>query len=746
MASVTSGLTSIFSLPSAHDPKAPTKLSRRTLLKIGGGAGSGLILGFSAPLNGLATTAQAASPGAGLAADPFVRIAPDNTVTVIIKHLDKGQGAATGLATLVAEELDAGWAQIRTEFAPSDPIKYKNFAFGIQGVGGSTGLANSYDQYRQAGAAARAMIVAAAAREWGVKPEDVSISNGVVSISSGKTATLGALADAAALEAVPAKVTLKTPDKWVYIGKTTFPRVDSKMKSNGTAMYTQDVQMDGLLVAVMIRPPKFGATLATLDSVAAEKMPGVVKVLKVPRGVAVVAKDTWSAISARDALKATWDESKAETRSTDEIIAAYKVMLDKPGLVARADGDAEAALAKAAKVVTADFEFPYLAHAPMEPVNCVVKTDGSSAEIWTGSQLQTVDHGTACAVLGLKPEAVQLHTLWAGGSFGRRAIADSHFVAEACSIAKAYGSPVAVKLVWTREDDIKGGYYRPLYVHRIRAGLDASGKVVAWHHRIVGQSIIAGTPFAANMIKNGIDATSVEGAASLPYAIPNLTVDLHTMASPVPVLWWRSVGATHTAHATEHMIDVLASEAGADPVQFRLDLLKDKPRHAGALKLAAGKAGWGKPLPAGVTRGVAVHESFKSFVAQVAEVTLQASGDFKVTRVVCAVDCGIAVNPDVVTAQMEGGIGYGLGAALRDEITLAKDGEVEQSNFDGYMPLRMSDMPTIETHIVPSEAAPSGVGEPGTPVALPAVANALYSATGVRTLKLPMTKQTYKKT
>lgn len=745
MASDMTGLANIFSLKSDATGNGSPDLSRRTLLKIGGGAGAGLILGFAMPLGSFSRAAEAATPGAGLAADPFVRIAPDNTITVIIKHLDKGQGAATGLASLVAEELDAGWTQIRTEFAASDPIVYKNFAFGVQGVGGSTGMANSFLQYRQAGAAARAMIVAAAAREWGVKPEDVSISNGVVSNGAGKTATLGALADAAAKEAVPTTVTLKSPDKWVYIGKTTFPRVDSKAKSNGTAKFTQDVQMDGLLVAVMLRAPKFGATLATLDSSAAEKMPGVVKVLKVPRGVAVIAKDTWSAIKARDALKATWDESKAETRSTDEIIASYRALLDKPGLVARADGDAEAALAKAAKIVTADFEFPYLAHAPMEPINCVVKTDGSSAEIWTGSQLQTVDHGVACGVLGIKPEAVQLHTLWAGGSFGRRAIADAHFVAEACSIAKAYGSPVTVKLVWTREDDIKGGYYRPVYVHRIRAGLDAGGKVVAWHHRIVGQSIMAGTPFAANTIKNGIDATSVEGASSLPYAIPNLTVELHTVASPVSVLWWRSVGSTHTAHATEHMVDLVAKGAGADPVQFRLDLLKDKPRHAGVLKLAALKAEWGKPLPAGVTRGVAVHESFKSYVAQVADVALQPSGDFKVTRVVCAVDCGIAVNPDVVAAQMEGGIGYGLGAALRDEITLAKGGEVEQANFDGYMPLRMSDMPAIECHIVPSAEAPTGVGEPGTPVVLPAVANALFAVTGVRTSKLPMTKQTYKK-
>ena len=737
-----SSLTSIFR--PAADPLAGLALhpSRRSILKMSGG---GLVLGMAAiPLSGglPAGSAQAAE-GGGLAADPFVRISPDNTVTVIIKHLDKGQGAATGLATLVAEELDAGWAQIRTEFAPSDPIKYKNFAFGVQGVGGSTGLANSFEQYRRAGATARAMIVAAAAKEWGVPPADIAISNGVVSIKSGKTATLGALAEAAARQSVPSDVTLKTPDKFVYIGKA-FPRVDSASKSNGTAKYTIDQQMDGMLIAVIARPPKFGATLAAFDATAAEKTSGVVKVVKVPQGVAVLAQNTWSAMKGRDALKLTWDESKAEKRSSAELVKEFRALLDQPGTVARKDGDAEAALATAAKVVTADFEFPYLAHAPMEPLDCVVRYDGSTAEIWTGSQMQTVDHGTACRVLSLKPEAVQIHTVWAGGSFGRRAIADSHFVAEACEIAKAYGAPVPIKVIWTREDDIKGGYYRPMYVHRIRAGLDKDGNVVAWHHRIAGQSIMSGTPFEAMTVKNGIDGTSVEGAASLPYAIANLTVELHTVKAGVPVLWWRSVGATHNAHATEHMIDILAKEAAKDPVAFRLALLKDKPRHAGALKLAAEKAGWGSPLPAGTTRGVALHESFKSYVAQVAEVSLTKTGDVKVTRVVCAIDCGLAVNPDVVAAQMEGGIGYGLGAALRNEITLAAGGEVEQSNFDGYEPLRMSDMPKVETFIVPSGEAPTGAGEPGTPVVLPAVANALFSATGQRTLQLPIRKQIYK--
>ena len=390
------------------------------------------------------------------------------------------------------------------------------------------------------------------------------------------------------------------------------------------------------------------------------------------------------------------------------------------------------------------FEFPYLAHAPLEPMNAVARFDGTRGEVWTGSQLQTVDQGVAAGVFGVKPENVQIHTVWAGGSFGRRAVADSHYVAEACEIAKALKRDVPVKLLWTREDDIKGGYYRPFYLHKLKAGLDAKGNIVAWSHRIVGQSIADGTPFAAGMIKDGYDKTSVEGAAGLPYAIPNFHLDVHTTDVKVPVLWWRSVGSTHTAHATEHMIDILARAAGKDPVAFRLAMLGKWPRHAEVLKLAAGKAGWGAaPLPKGVYRGVALHESFDSIVAQVADVALKDDGSFKVERVVCAIDCGVAVNPDVVAAQMEGGIGFGLGAAMTSAITLNK-GVVEQSNYHDYEVLRMSQMPRVEVHIVPSAGKPTGVGEPGTPVVLPAVANALLSATGVETRLLPMNKQSYK--
>lgn len=733
-----SNLTNLFALP-------PAQTSRRSFLKLSSGASAGLVLGLAAPVRGLggaAVAENAAIANASFQPNPFLIVAPDNTVTVIIKHLDKGQGAATGLATLVAEELDADWAQIKTEFAPSDAVKYKNSAFGVQGVGGSTGLSNSYEQYRQAGATAKAMLVAAAERLWGDASGKLTVRAGVVTHPSGKSATFGELAALAAAESVPGKVALKDPKDFIYIGKK-FARVDSKDKSTGAAKFTIDHQFEGMLIAVIARPPQFGAVVKSFNASETEKIKGVVKVLQVPQGVAVLASNTWAAMKGRDALKILWDDSKAEKRDTGSMVAEYNQLLDKPGAIARKDGDAEAAFKSAAKIIEADFEFPYLAHAPMEPMNCVVRYNGSSAEIWTGSQLQTVDHGAACRVLGLKPEAVQLHTVWAGGSFGRRAVPDAHYVVEACEIAKAFGKPVPIKVMWTRDDDIKGGWYRPMYVHRLTAALDKDGNVVAWQHRIAGQSIMAGTAFESMTVKDGIDGTSVEGATNLPYAIANVSVELHTIKAGVPVLWWRSVGSTHTAHATEHMIDILAKEAGKDPVEFRLAMLKDKPRHAAVLKLAAEKSGWGTALPPNTFRGVAVHESFASYVAQVAEVEMKDDGTFKVTRVVCVIDCGVAVNPDVVAAQMEGGIGYGLGAGLKGAITL-KGGAVEQSNFDGYEVLRISEMPKIEVHIVPSTAAPTGVGEPGTPVILPAVANALFSGTGMRTTVLPMSKQKYK--
>lgn len=708
-------------------------VDRRSFVRLALGTGAGLVIGGWLP----ATPARAEAAAQASATDgifaPFVHITPDNVVTVLIKHQDMGQGNATGLATLVADELDAAWGQVKAEFAPADAKLYANTAFGIQGTGGSTAIANSYEQYRKAGAAARAMIVAAAAKRWSVAADSVKIENGVVSSGNHK-ATLGELAKEAAAVAVPADPTLKTPEQFTYIGKS-FPRLDSVAKTTGAKIYTQDVQLPDMLVATLARPPKFGGTVKSVDDKAARAVKGVVDVVTTSRGVAVLATSTYAAIKARDQLAVTWDDSKAETRSTEALISDYHALADKPGLVARKEGDAEAALAKADKVIEATYIFPYLAHAPMEPMNCVLQFKDGRATMWTGSQLQTVDQGVTAAIFGIKPEDVTINTLWAGGSFGRRGVYDSDYIAETAEIVKVTGRSEPIKLVWTREDDIKGGYYRPVYVHKVRVGLDKDGGIAGWHHRIVGQSIITGTAFESALVKDGIDGTSVEGVSDTPYAIPNMQVELHTTKAGPRPLWWRSVGHTHTAYVMETLIDEIAAVTGKDPVAFRLSLLEKHPRHVGVLKLAAEKAGWGTPPAEGVFRGVAVHESFQSFVAEVAEVRI-VDGKPKVERVVAAVDCGIAVNPDNIKAQVEGGVGFGLGAVLHSKITL-KDGVVEQGNFDGYEVLRMNEMPHVEVHLVPSAQPPTGIGEPGVPPIGPAVANAVALGTGQRVRVLP---------
>ena len=718
--------------------------TRRDFLKVG----AGLTLGVVLTPNMLA---QVAGPGraggevvakATLEPNAFVRIGADNTVTVVVKHIEMGQGTFTGLPTLVAEELDADWSQIRVEPAPADAKRYNNLFWGpAQGTGGSTAVANSYEQLRKAGAAARAMLVAAAAQRWNVAPQSVTVSKGVVWHNpSGRKATFGELAAAASKLRVPEDVKLKDAKDFVYIGKHA-PRTDSRAKTNGTAQYTQDVKLPGMLAAVVMHPPRFGAKVKSFDAAKAKAMPRVVEVVQIPSGVAVLAQDFWSAKQARDALTVEWDETDAFKLSSADILAQYRALAEKPGLSARRDGDVGKALAEAGKTLHAEFEFPYLAHATMEPMNCVMRLSGGRCEVWNGEQFQTVDQAMVAGVLGLKPEQVSLNMLFAGGSFGRRANPHSDYLVETANIVKAIDGRSPVKLVWTREDDMHAGYYRPLYYHALKAALDAQGNVVAWQHRIVGQSILTGTAFESMMVKEGVDMTSVEGASTLPYAIDNLAVELHSPKLPVPVQWWRSVGSTHTAYSTETFIDELAAAVGKDPYALRRALLEKHPRHKGALELAAQKAGWTKPLAKGGAaerrgRGIAVHESFNTFVAQVAEVTVNRDGSFRVDRVVCAVDCGVAVNPDVIRAQMEGGLGYGLSAALHGAITL-KDGIVEQSNFHEYIPLRIDEMPAIEVYIVPSTEKPSGVGEPATPVIAPAVANALFAATGKRLRKLP---------
>ncbi|MBH0236235.1 xanthine dehydrogenase family protein molybdopterin-binding subunit [Methylobrevis sp. L22] len=706
--------------------------TRRGFLKVAGGAGAGLIVGMMLP----AGAALAATPEGGPAAfNPFVRIATDGRVTVLIKHLDKGQGIATGLATLVAEELDASPDQIAVEFAPANAELYKNLFFGIQGTGGSTSIANSWEQYRKAGAAARAMLVEAAAASWGVPASEITISAGTLGHGD-RTASFGEFADAASALTPPADPALKTPDQWVLIGKS-FPRVDIPNKSSGAPnTYGMDIHMDDMLVVTLIRPPKWGAVVQSFDAAEALKVKGVVDVKSGPFGVAIFAEKTWPAIKARDLVTVTWDEANAETRGTDALIAEYRELASTPGPVAR-DGDAETALASASEVVEAEYLFPFLAHAPMEPLDTVILAEEGKVTIWTGAQMPTVDQMVAGSILGVGPEQVTVNTFWAGGSFGRRAVYNSEYVAEAALVAKAWGKPQPLKLVWTREDDIKGGYYRPMYLHKVRAGIAADGTVSGWEHRIVGQSIFTGTAMEQMVVKDGIDAASVEGIDDTTYDLPGLRVELHSPKLGVPVLWWRSVGHTHTAYVMETMIDALAAKAGKDPVAFRLELLKTDPRKVAVLKLAAEKAGWDTPAPEGRYRGIAVHKSFNTFVAEVAEISY-ADGDLKVEKVVCAVDCGIAINPDNIKAQIEGGVGFGLGAVLRNAVTLT-DGAIDQANFDTYEPLRMSDMPQVEVHIVPSAEPPTGVGEPGVPPIGPAVANAIFKATGKHPRHLPFT-------
>jgi isoquinoline 1-oxidoreductase beta subunit len=712
-------------------------LSRRTMLK----GVSALVIGLYLPA---AARAQSGAAQVGVAAgafapNAFVRVGADDIVTVLSKHIEFGQGPFTGLATLVAEEMDADWSKIRVEHAPSDPQVYKNLAFGIQGTGGSTAIANSYEQMRKAGATARVLLVRAASEAWGVPAGEITIETGVLKhAASNRQSGFGAFADAASKLPVPDDAPLKDPANFKLIGREgAVKKVDVPDKVNGKAQFTIDIREEGLLTVVVARPPRFGGTPASFDDSNARKIPGVVDVKQIPSGVAVYAQGMWPAIKGRAALRVTWDESKAEKRGSDKLIEEYRTLTKKPGMVAGTHGDAEAALKRAGKVIEAEYVFPYLAHATMEPLDAYLRWDGERAVARFGSQVQTLDHMAIAKVFGVTPDKVQIETMLAGGTFGRRATPDAHLATEAAEAAKAIGPNRPIKLVWTREDDLHGGYYRPLFVHRLRGAVD-KGKIVAWSNTIVGQSFIKGSAFENALIKDGIDHTSVEGANDLPYEIADFRCELHTTDVGVPTLWWRSVGHTHTGYAVECFVDELLQAAGKDPVAGRLEMMGKKPRHAGVLRAVAELAKWSGPGPVnGRARGVAVVESFDSFVAQIAEVSRGEGGEPRVHKVWCAVDCGVAVNPDVIRAQMESGIGYGLGHMLFGEITL-KDGRPMQDNFDSYRSLRIHEMPQVEVTIVRSTEKPTGVGEPGVPPTGPAVANAMARLGLGRPRRLPV--------
>lgn len=716
-------------------------LDRRALLRGAAATGAGLVIGLQLPLQARAQSGAAkvissgeAAPLGGFAPNAFIRIAPDNTVTVLIKHIEFGQGPYTGLATLVAEELDADWAQMRATAAPADTALYKNLAFGMQGTGGSTAMANSYEQMRKAGAAARAMLVEAASKAWGVPAGEITVENGLIKhAGSNKSGTFGAFADAAAKLTPPAEPKLKSPEQFKLIG-TDLAKLDTDAKTNGQAIFTLDVMKPDMLTVLIAHPPRFGGVATAVDEADARKVKGVEDIKIIPQGVAVYARDFWSAKKARDALKITWDESKAEKRSSSELLALFREAAKQPGKKSAERGKMPSG--DGIRTIEAEYVFPYLAHAPMEPLNCVIEYSDGACSAWYGCQFPSIDQAAIAQVLGLKPEQVSITTLLAGGSFGRRATPNADIAVEAAAAAKAYGRKRPLRVVWTREDDIKGGRYRPMNVHRIKGAIDASGNIVGWDETIAGQSIVEGTPLAS-MMKDGIDPTMVEGAEDLPYDIPNLRVGAAKMDVGVPVLWWRSVGHSVTGFSTETFIDELLTLAGKDPVEGRMALLGKHPRHKAVLAEVARMADWGGKVPEGRARGVAVHKSFNSYVAQIAEVSKGEDGVPRVLRVWCAVDCGLAVNPNVVKAQMEGGIGFGLGAVLHDAITLDK-GVVQQSNFDDYRSLRIHEMPEVIVSIIKSAEPPTGVGEPGVPPIGPAVANAWAKLTGTRLRQLPL--------
>ena len=714
------------------------QLTRRSFLKSASAlAGAGLVVGFG-------TGGTLAAPGGTGEFTPFVRIAGDGTVTALIKHFECGQGTATGLATLIAEELNLALDRVEVEFAPADARSYGNLFFGgIQGTGGSTAMANSYMQYRTAGAAAREMLTGAAAEAWGVDPAGVTLADGQLSAGA-NSAPMGDFVAAASARAVPASPRLKDPSAFRVIGNPDTARRDNGPKTDGTAQYAMDLHLDGQIVAVILRSPRFGGTLVSIDDSAARDVPGFIRAAAMPTGTGAVvyAQNTWAAFQSRDALSAEWDFSQADSRSSDRI---------KADLLAAVNGDAEfdakgsaaetaQTLDAAAQVIERDFFFPYLAHATMEPLTCTIAPTETGVMLYDGCQMPTGAQMALAAVLQIPQENIEVTTLYAGGTFGRRSTQTADYHVEAALAFALNGGQQPVKLVWSREDDIKGGYYRPAVAHRVRVGLDESGRIAGWDHRVAGKPIFKGGAWDAFLVQNGVDSSSVEGARDTLYDIPAQYVGLTDDRSPISVNWWRSVGHSHTAYVMETMMDLAAAAAGQDPVEYRMSYLSggspDQVRLSGVLRLAADRSDWNGPLPDGHSRGVAVHKSFGTFVAEVVEISGDADNGIVIEKVTCAVDCGVAVNPDVIAAQMESGIGYGIGHVMRNEITFT-DGEVDQFNFPDYEPLRIGDIRAIETHIMPSTEPPSGVGEPSTPPSGAALANAIAVA-GPRVTHLPM--------
>jgi isoquinoline 1-oxidoreductase beta subunit len=717
-------------------------VTRRGFLRVTATAAGGLLLVLSLdPPSGAQEGAQAAPPPKVYPPDAFIHVRPDGAIVIQVNRLEFGQGVYTALPMVLADEMDADWTHVVAELAPAGDV-YKDPLFGIQMVGGSGSIAHSFQQYRELGAKARAMLVTAAAGRWNVKPDQCRTEASVVHGPGGQSARYAELAEDAARGAVPAAVRLKDPAEFKLLGKRV-RRLDGRPKCDGSLKFGLDLDLPGMKVALVAHPPVFGARVKSVSDGAARGLEGVREVFEIPlsrgSGVAVVADRFWTAKQARDRLKIEWDLAGVGRADSAQLRDSYKRLARTAGKVSVARGDAKAfeGVGPARRIV-AEYEFPYLAHAPMEPLNTTVRFDGDRAEAWAGSQFQTFDRNAIAEVLGLKPEQVTFHTEMAGGGFGRRAVTDSHVQREAAEIAKRLrGTPV--KLVWSREDDIQGGYYRPMHVHRVEVGIGADGMPSAWRHVVVGQSLLAGTPFAS-MMKDGVDSSSVEGVSDTPYDLPNLHVTVHHPTPNVPVLWWRSVGHTHTAYVMETLIDELAGRAAMDPIAYRRKLLKPEARKLrAALDLMDSKsAGWRRALPAGHAVGISCHESFGTGVACAVDVSIENKRP-RIHRVTVAVDCGLAVNPLGVESQFQAGVAFGLSQLMAKGAITLKDGLVEQRNLDGFVPPYMPDAPVaVDVHIVPSAEAPSGCGEPPVPVISPAVANALARLTGKRHRSLPL--------
>jgi isoquinoline 1-oxidoreductase beta subunit len=707
-------------------------VTRREFMKISTALGGGLLIGIQ--LGSSARSAVAASAASGAAADTafspnvWLTITPDDVVSIRVASAEMGQGVMTALPMLIAEELDADWDKVRAEFAPVDPA-YANPIFGRQQTGGSTAVRGYWSTLREAGAAGRELLLSAAAQTWGVPIESCHAQKGqIIHADSGRRLSYGALAGRAARLPVPKSVFLKEPGEFVLLGRAV-PRLDIPAKVDGSAGFGADVQLPGLLTATVVRCPVFGGTLKKVDDTRAKAIPGVRQVVTISSGIAVVAEHFWAAEQGRKALEIEWDQG-ADAQLDSAAITARMAELVDTGTAGRNDGDAETALRSAARRVEAVYEVPYLAHACMEPMNCTAHVRADGCDIWVPTQAQTATHQTAMRLTGLPAGKIRVHSTYLGGGFGRRGEQD--FVSDAIETARAAGAPV--KVMWTREDDMQHDFYRPATYNRLAAALDDQGIPVAWRHRIAGASISARD--SRERETSGTDFSATEGAANLPYAIPNILVSYARVNNSVPVGYWRSVASSQNAFITECFLDEVAAAGGQDPFALRRRLLREQPRLRGVLELAARKAGWETAPPAGRFRGIAVAESFRSYVAQVAEISID-SGRLRVHRVVCAIDCGMVVNPDTIVAQMESGIVFGLTAALKGEISIA-NGRAVQSNFHDYPLLRLDECPDIEVHIVPSDAAPGGVGEPGTPPIAPAVANAVFAATGKPVRRLPI--------